>query len=142
MTEATSTFAAADLGAESGRVIVGRLSDERLSLEEVHRFANTPVTLPDGIHWNMLSLFEEIRIGLGKAVITHGELDGIGIDTWGVDYGLLDDQLRLLGVPYHYRDTRTEGMVEAAAELVAPERRYAPHRHTDDADQHGIPAAR
>lgn len=125
MTDATPTFAAADLGAESGRVIVGKLTGERLSLEEVCRFANSPVSLPDGLHWNTVSLFEQIRVGLNKAVATHGRLDGIGIDTWGVDYGLLDDKLRLLGIPYHYRDTRTEGMVELADERLPREQRYA-----------------
>ena len=125
MTDTAPTFAAVDLGAESGRVIVGRLDGERLSLEEVHRFANTPVVLPDGIHWNLLSLFEQIRAGLGKAVASLGKLDGIGIDTWGVDYGLLDERLRLLGIPYHYRDARTEGMIALAAERLSPDRRYA-----------------
>jgi rhamnulokinase len=125
LTETTPTFAAVDLGAESGRVIVGKLNGDQLSLEEMHRFANTPVSLPDGIHWNMLSLFEQIRIGLAKAVATHGTLAGIGIDTWGVDYGLLDDKLRLLGIPYHYRDSRTDGMIELAAQRLSPDRRYA-----------------
>ena len=126
MTDASSpTFAAADLGAESGRVIVGRLNGERLSLEEVHRFANTPVVLPDGIHWNLLSLFEQIRTGVGKAVATRGKLEGVGIDAWGVDYGLLDSELRLLGVPYHYRDARTDGMIELAAQRLSPDQRYA-----------------
>ncbi len=125
MTDATPTFAAADLGAESGRVIVGKLTGERLSLEEVCRFANTPVALPDGLHWNTVSLFEQIRAGLSKAVATNGKLDGVGIDTWGVDYGLLDDRLRLLGIPYHYRDTRTEGMIELADRRLAREQRYA-----------------
>ena len=124
MTEAP-TFAAADLGAESGRVIAGRLTGNGLSLAEVHRFANTPVSLPDGVHWNMLSLFEHVRVGLGKARSAHGRLDGIGIDTWGVDYGLLDGNRRLLGIPYHYRDTRTDGMIELAAERISPEQRYA-----------------
>jgi rhamnulokinase len=125
LTDAAPTFAAADLGAESGRVIVGRLTGERLGLEEVHRFANTPVSLPDGIHWNTLSLFEQLRDGLRRALASHGALDGIGIDTWGVDYGLLDRELRLLGIPYHYRDPRTDGMIELAAGLLAPARRYA-----------------
>lgn len=125
MTESAPRFAAADLGAESGRVIVGTLDGDRLSLEETHRFANAPVVLPDGIHWNVLSLFEQIRTGLCSAVATHGKLDGIGIDTWGVDYGLLDGGLRLLGVPYHYRDTRTDGMIELAAARLSPQQRYA-----------------
>ena len=142
MTDATPTFAAADLGAESGRVIVGKLTGERLSLEEVCRFANTPVALPDGLHWNTVSLFEQIRAGLSKAVATNGKLDGVGIDTWGVDYGLLDDRLRLLGIPYHYRDTRTEGMIELADETARTRAALRAHRYADDADQHGLPVAR
>jgi rhamnulokinase len=125
LTEASATFAAADLGAESGRVIVGRLTGERLALEEVHRFANTPVSLPDGLHWNTLALFEHLKSGLSQAAVSHGPLAGIGIDTWGVDYGLLDGSLRLLGIPYHYRDVRTEGMPELAAARLSPGQRYA-----------------
>lgn len=125
MTEATPAFAAADLGAESGRVIVGRFDGAGLALEEVHRFANAPISLPDGVHWNVLSLFEQMCVGLTKAVAEQGALAGVGIDTWGVDYGLLDAELRLLGIPYHYRDTRTEGMIELAAERLAPAQRYA-----------------
>ncbi|HWD69833.1 MAG TPA: rhamnulokinase family protein [Solirubrobacteraceae bacterium] len=125
MTDAAPAFAAADLGAESGRVIVGRLSGERLTLEETHRFANTPVSLPGGIHWNLLSLFEQIVLGLGRAVAAHGSLAGVAVDTWGVDYGLLDHGHRLLGLPYHYRDPRTDGMVELADRRLGSERRYA-----------------
>jgi len=125
LTDAAPTFAAADLGAESGRVIVGKLTGRGLALEEVCRFANTPVSLPDGLHWSPVSLFEQIRTGLSRVAATHGKLDGIGIDTWGVDYGLLDDRLRLLGIPYHYRDTRTEGMIELADGRLSREQRYA-----------------
>jgi rhamnulokinase len=119
------TFAAVDLGAESGRVMVGRFDRGGLVLEEVHRFPNNPVSLPRGLHWNSLALYEEMLDGLRAAVARSGRLAGIGIDAWGVDYGLLDGNRRLLGIPYHYRDTRTEGMIELASQLVPPAVRYA-----------------
>jgi rhamnulokinase len=115
------TYAAIDLGATSGRVVTGRLRDGRVSLAEAHRFPNRPVRLPDGLHWNLLALFTEALDGLRRA----GAIDGIGVDTWGVDYGLLDGDGRLLGLPYHYRDARTAGMVERAHELVPQAELYA-----------------
>ena len=124
MTDAARTFAAVDLGAESGRVIVGRLTANGLALSEAHRFANTPVALPDGLHWNPLALFEQMRAGLAKSV-ADGPLSGIGIDAWGVDYGLLDRGHRLLGIPFHYRDPRTEGMIELAGRRVPTAELYA-----------------
>ena len=105
-------FAAVDLGAESGRVVVGRLDGERVALEECHRFANAPLWLPDGLHWNLPTLFAHALHGLGKAA-QGGRLDGIGVDTWGCDYALLDDGDRMLGLPFHYRDARTDGAVVA-----------------------------
>src|SRR5579884_3905341 len=90
LTDARATFAAADLGAESGRIILGHLDDGSLELEEIHRFPNTPVSLPHGVHWNLVGLFDQMRAGLAMAAAAHGPIDGIGIDTWGVDYGLLD----------------------------------------------------
>jgi rhamnulokinase len=104
--------------------MVGRVGSDQLELTEAHRFPNTTVALPDGLHWNVLSLFSQTLAGLSKAA-ADGELSGIGIDAWGVDYGLLDGAHRLLGVPFHYRDQRTEGMVELAAGLVPPAEMYA-----------------
>jgi rhamnulokinase len=124
LTSAAKAFAAVDLGAESGRVIAGRVG-ERIELRDVHRFANTPVALPDGLHWNVLSLFAQTLSGLAEAAAGPERLSGIGIDTWGVDYGLLDSSHRLLGIPFHYRDARTEGMIERAAECVPPLELYA-----------------
>jgi rhamnulokinase len=103
-------FAAADLGAESGRVVVGTLRDGRVELEVVHRFANRPVRLPDGLRWNALGLLEGILDGLRAA----GSVDGVGVDAWGVDYGLVDAGGRLLGLPFHHRDERTGAMVARA----------------------------
>jgi rhamnulokinase len=115
------SFAAIDLGASSGRVVTGRLDGERVVLEERHRFPNRPVRLPDGLHWNLLHLFTEALEGLRRA----GPLRGVGVDAWGVDYALLDARERVLGLPFHYRDTRTEGMVERAFGRVPPEELYA-----------------
>ena len=83
-------YAAVDLGAESGRVVVGRLAGGRVELEEVHRFANRPVKLPDGLRWNLLALFGEALEGLAAATAGRAPLAGIGVDAWGVDYALLD----------------------------------------------------
>jgi rhamnulokinase len=112
-------YLAIDLGAESGRAILGEFNGSHLVLKEVHRFPNSPVRLPDGLHWDALRLFGEIKHSIASAVQQTGDhLDGIGIDTWGVDYGLLDRQGVLLSNPYHYRDSRTDGMVEAAFSVV------------------------
>ena len=108
-----------DLGAESGRAILGAFDGQRLALEEVHRFPNTPVPLPDGLHWNALALWSEVRKALSLAAQkTGGRLDGVGLDTWGVDFGLLDQDGALIGNPYHYRDARTDGVMDLAFERV------------------------
>ncbi len=120
MTQTSLKLLAVDLGAESGRAILGAFDGERISLSEVHRFPNTPVPLPDGLHWNVLGLWSEIRKGLALAAQqTGGSLAGVGLDTWGVDFGLLDRQGALLGNPYHYRDARTDGILEAAFKRVS-----------------------
>src|SRR5690348_11576117 len=97
----TSRYIAVDLGAESGRVIAGTLRDGRVALEELHRFTNSPVRTPDGLHWDVLRLFHDILEGLRVAAGRYTDIAGIGIDSWAVDYGLLDDRGRLLGNPYH-----------------------------------------
>ncbi len=96
-------FAAVDLGAQSGRVAIGRLAGDRIELEIAHRFANRGVWLPDGLHWNLAGLFVETLDGLALAA-SGGALDGVGVDSWGCDYALLDRDHRMLGLPYHYRD--------------------------------------
>jgi len=115
-------FAAVDLGAESGRVVHGRFDGERVSLSVAHRFDNRPVRLPDGLHWNLLALFCDTLEGLRRL---GGPLRGVGVDTWGVDYALLDGDGRVLGLPFHYRDPRTAGMVARAHERVPREELYA-----------------
>ena len=97
-------FAAIDFGASSGRVVCGRFDGAVMTLEACHRFANRPVRLPDGLRWNLMHLFTE-----AVGALRGRNLDGIGVDTWGVDYALLDEHGRVLGLPFHYRDTRTEG---------------------------------
>jgi rhamnulokinase len=109
---ATRNVAAVDLGAESGRVMLARFDGRRLSLEEAHRFPNRPVTLHGHRFWNILGLWDEILTGLRKTRQVAGTLDSIGVDTWAVDYGLVDAGGFLLGQPYHYRDHRTDGVME------------------------------
>jgi rhamnulokinase len=111
----TRNYLAVDLGAESGRTIVGTLDNDRLSLTETHRFRNGPVRLPEGLHWDVLRLWSEIKAGLGiSSEKFNKHLDSIGFDTWGVDFALLDSQGALLSNPFHYRDERTDGMLEKA----------------------------
>jgi rhamnulokinase len=119
-------FLAIDLGAESGRAILATLDGRTLSMSEVHRFANDPVRLPDGIHWDVLRLWSEIKTGISKGVIASQhmaskKLVGIGLDTWGVDFALLDRQGSLLSNPFHYRDPRTDGMLAEVFQRVPRE---------------------
>jgi rhamnulokinase len=115
------SYLAVDLGAESGRVLRGTLVDGRLTVAEVHRFANRPVQLPSGLHWNVLGLYDGVTTGLAAAAAS-GPVDGIGVDAWGNDFGLLDRDGHLVANPFHYRDPRTEGMPrEAAARVGAAE---------------------
>ena len=112
-------FLAFDLGAESGRAVVGRLEDDRLRLEEVYRFPNGPVRVLDSLHWDILRLWADIKQGLGLAAKAHGStLTAIGLDTWGVDFGLLAADDTLVGNPFHYRDSRTKGMMAQAFKIV------------------------
>jgi rhamnulokinase len=113
-------FAAVDLGASSGRVMVGRVGGGKVALDEVHRFANEPVHAGGTLHWDILSLYREVLTGLAAA----GPVDSIGIDSWAVDYGLLDASGALLGNPVHYRDGRTDGVPSRVAGLVPDERLY------------------
>lgn len=118
---AVKSYAAVDLGASSGRVMVGRVTPDSLELAEAHRFPNRPVRVPEGLRWDVLGLYAGVLEGLRAA----GQVDSVGIDSWAVDYGLLDADGALLGNPVHYRDARTEGVAEKvwgrvpAAELYA-----------------------
>jgi len=110
-------YLAIDLGAESGRTIVGSLANGKLTLSETHRFPNKPVRLNDGLHWDVLRLWHEIQVGIAKSARDH-ELTSLGIDTWAVDFALLDKNGSMLGNPFHYRDTRTDGMLEQVFQRV------------------------
>ena len=118
------TVAAIDLGASSGRVMLGHVGPGELRLRPVARFPNTPVRTIDGLHWNIVELYRNVLGGLHSAVREEPELVSAGIDSWAVDYALLRGQ-RMLGNPYHYRDDRTGGGVVATHALVAPADLYA-----------------
>jgi rhamnulokinase len=110
-------YIAIDLGAESGRVMAGILEDEKLQLHEMHRFANQPVRCNGVFYWDFLRLWHDITEGLRRAVAEYGaSWDGVGVDTWGVDFGLLDERRQLLGNPVHYRDGRTHGVMKSTFE--------------------------
>src|SRR5215475_3098182 len=111
----TRNYLAIDLGAESGRTIVGSLDGNKLTLNETHRFTNGPVRLNDGLHWDVLRLWSDIKDGISKSSSQMNRtLDSIGLDTWAIDFALLDQNNSLLGNPFHYRDARTDGMLEEA----------------------------
>ena len=120
MSPRARTFAAVDLGASSGRVVRGAVGPDRLELAEVHRFRNKPVTARGALRWDFSTLERETREGLRRA----GPVDGIGIDSWAVDYGLLDSAGRLVADPVHYRDKRTNGIPERVFEHVSARRLY------------------
>ena len=121
----TTRFLAFDLGAESGRAVVGTLADGRLTLEEIHRFPNEPVEVAGTLCWDILGLYNNVLKGLRAYVERYGaEVASVGIDSWSVDFGLLDKPGGLLGNPVHYRDRRTDGMVEVAAERMELGRLY------------------
>jgi len=111
-------FAAVDLGATSGRVMIGRVGPDVLELEQVARFPNGPVSRADGLHWDFDALYRHIVDGLAEAVRREPAIESIGIDSWAVDYGLLKDG-ELLAEPFHYRDERSERGV-AAVHAIAP----------------------
>jgi rhamnulokinase len=118
------TLAAVDLGASSGRVMAARVGRDRLDLHEVHRFPNKPVRTGGTLHWDMLAVYGGILDGLRAAGRDLGRLDGVGIDSWGVDFGLLDADDALLGNPVHYRDARHETAVPAVHAAVGAEELY------------------
>jgi rhamnulokinase len=118
---ATKKLLAFDLGAESGRGVLGRFDGGNLRLEVVHRFPNGPVRTLDTMHWDVLRLYDEMLAGLRKCAADHGGIDALGIDTWGVDFALLGRGGTLLGNPRHYRDPHTENILEEAFRRVPRE---------------------
>ncbi|HEX4797513.1 MAG TPA: rhamnulokinase family protein [Humisphaera sp.] len=119
---ASGNFLAFDLGAESGRAVLGTLTDSRLSLAEKHRFPNPTGRMNGHLHWNLLTQWEELKTGLRKTAHDQPLLHGIGVDTWGVDFGLVAEDGTILGNPFHYRDSRTDGMMERAFRKVSREK--------------------
>ncbi|TQM62909.1 rhamnulokinase [Humibacillus xanthopallidus] len=120
--------AAIDLGATSGRVMAATVSvgegADRLEVSEVHRFPNGAVPIGGSLHWDVVGIYREVAAGL-REIVRTGPLDGIGIDSWAIDYGLLDRDGELLGTPYCYRDRRTDGVLERVAASVSAQEAYA-----------------
>src|SRR5271170_2319134 len=115
----SNRFLAFDLGAESGRALLGNLDGAKLSLEEMHRFSNPHGRMNGGLHWDLLGQWEHLKEGLRK---TAGmRLDGLAVDTWGVDFGLIGADGDILGNPLHYRDSHTDGVMEEVFERVGKE---------------------
>jgi rhamnulokinase len=111
-------YVAFDLGAESCRVMLGTLSDERLVIEEIHRFPNGPVNVFGTLRWDVLRVFEELKQGLRKVTARGYRIESISADSWGLDYVLLSGREPTLTAPYSYRDARTDGRVERALQIV------------------------
>jgi rhamnulokinase len=123
---AEKIYLAADLGAESGRVMAGKFDGNRVSLEEIHRFPNGPVLLGGTLRWNLVGLWQQIQHGLGTAGSRFGDsVVSAGVDTWGVDFVLLNEHDELLGQPWNYRDKRTDGMMQKAFQRVSKEEIFA-----------------
>lgn len=112
-----------DFGASSGRAMISSFDGEKITMEEIHRFSNDTVIVNGTMYWDILRLFFEIKTSITKAV-NSGGFDAIGIDTWGVDFGLIDKRGKLLGNPVHYRDLRTEGIPEKVFETISKEEIY------------------
>ncbi len=120
-----SKYIGIDLGASSGRLFVGVIKEKKLNLKEIHRFSNGGIEIFDSLYWNLLYLYKEIIKGLKEYVEIYGDKpSGIGIDTWGVDFVLLDKDDEIIGLTHHYRDKRTEGMIERMFEIVPKDQIY------------------
>ncbi|MCS5735829.1 rhamnulokinase [Herbiconiux daphne] len=120
----TAAVAAVDLGATSGRVMLGYVGHDELRLVPVARFPNNPVRVFDGLHWNILELYRNVLAGLASAVRDEPDIRSIAVDSWAVDYALMTNG-RMLGNPYHYRDERTAAGVDATHTIVGPAELYA-----------------
>lgn len=115
---------ASDLGASNGRSVLGQFDGQKVTVEEIHRFPNYPVRAAGRLYWDVLRLLHEIKTGLSKSVRLHGNIDSMAVDTWGSDFGLLDEKGRLLSNPYHYRDSYTYGMLEKVLDIIPMEELY------------------
>ncbi len=117
-TAKTVNTVAFDLGASSGRLMLGQFDGEKLSLSEIHRFPNEPVKANGHIYWDTLRLFHEMKVGMKKLAAQHITVDSMGVDTWGVDYGLLDVDGNVIGNAINYRDSRTDGVMDAVNKKI------------------------
>ncbi|MBR0112929.1 MAG: rhamnulokinase [Clostridia bacterium] len=115
---------AIDFGASSGRAIIGEFDGEKITTKEIHRFSNDPVRVGGTLYWDFLRLFHEVKQSISKAAL-EGKIDSIGIDTWGVDFGLIDKYGCLIENPVHYRDTRTKGLIQECSSAVPDSEFYA-----------------
>nr|WP_082112366.1 rhamnulokinase family protein [Paenibacillus sp. DMB20] len=126
----TSAVLAFDMGASSGRALIGEIIPQEqgepglLKITEIHRFPNVPVQIGNHLHWNIASLFQEVKHGIKKAFQSGYRPESYGMDTWGVDFGLIDRNGELAGIPYHYRDNQTAGMVEETCAQVGRQRLF------------------
>ncbi len=120
----TKRILAFDFGASSGRAMIAELKNGKIEMKEIHRFANDPVLVGERLSWDILRLFHEIKQGIVLAV-QDGGFDAIGIDTWGVDFGLINEHGELIGNPANYRDTRTEGIPEEVYKIVSEQDIYS-----------------
>jgi len=111
-------FLAFDLGAESGRGILGCFDGKQIKLKVLHRFPNGGIQILDNLHWDIISLWREIKNTLSICAKNGSNIESIGVDTWGVDFGLLDKTGHLIGLPFHYRDSRTTGVLEKVFDLI------------------------
>ncbi len=109
---------AVDFGASSGKAMLGKFDGSRLNLEEIYRFENRPVYVLGTLYWDILRLYSELKAGIVKAVSQYGNISSIGVDTWGVDFGLLDKDKKLIQNPIHYRDTRTDGISKKVFKMI------------------------
>lgn len=119
-----NTYLAADFGGGSGRVMAGTIENGKLVLEEIHRFQNRQVTIGNHLYWDFLALFQDMKEGMKKAASKGYNVKSIAIDTWGVDFGLIDKHGNLIGNPVCYRDSRTEGLPEEYFKSVNPQEHY------------------
>ena len=115
---ATQNYLVFDFGASNGRAVVARFDGQRFTFKEIHHFENRPVQATGTLYWDALRLFSELKIGIQKSMKAFPQITSLGVDTWGVDFVLLNKQDELLGQPYHYRDVRTQGALTRAFRRV------------------------
>ena len=118
-------YIACDLGADSGRVIVGSLNEGKISLEEVHRFPTGVFKIGESLRWNILRIFEDIKTGLKKAAVKNVAAESLSVDSWGVDYVLFNTRQPMLGLPHQYRDSRTDGPYASVRKALGDEQIFA-----------------